>query len=267
MHAAAPAAVRVFRTPDDIGEALADRILRSIATAAAAGNGFLLGLPTGRTPRPVYAAMARRLTTAPQSLAHVTLVMMDEYLVEAADGFRYALTPGAPSCHAFTDAEIVAPLNAALPPTSRIRRSHVWFPDPLDPGDYDARITALGGIDFFLVASGAGDGHVAFNPPGSDLASLSRIVTLSEQTRRDNLLTFPALGRLENVPRFGVTVGVATIVAAREVVMVAWGEGKRDTVARMRAARGYDPSWPATLIHACTQGEIWVDEAASGVPA
>lgn len=259
-----PVPLRVFRSPEDIGEEVAGRILRGIAGAAASGARYLLGLPTGRTPRPVYEAMARHLAATPQTLAHVTLVMMDEYLIETEAGFQYARTPGAPSCHAFTDAEITGPLNAALPPAMRITDANVWFPDPQDPAAYDARIAAAGGIDFFLAASGAGDGHVAFNPPGSDITSRSRIVTLSEQTRRDNLVTFPGLGSIDKVPRFGVTVGVATIVAARDVVMVAWGEGKRETVSRMRGARGYDPDWPATLIHACARGEIMVDAAAAG---
>ncbi len=255
--------VRVFDTPDDIGVYVAERILRGVAMARDEGRRYLLGLPTGRTPRPVYAAMAAQLMHEPQSLRHVTLVMMDEYLIETATGFEYAMAVGAPSCHAFTRDEIVGPLNAALPSEFRISDHQVWFPDPHEPTAYDARIEAAGGIDFFLIASGAGDGHVAFNPPGSPLDSRSRIVTLSAQTRRDNLVTFPGLGTLDNVPRSGVTVGIATIVAARDAVMVAWGEGKRETVTRMLAASGYAPEWPATLVHACGRCELLVDVAAS----
>ncbi len=266
MERVAGAPLRIFRTPDDIGEHVASRILRGIRSTRGDGCRFLLGLPTGRTPRPVYRAMAAQLKAEPQSLAHVTLVMMDEYLVETPDGIGYVTSPGGPSCHAFTRDEIVGPLNAVLAPSLALRDEMVWFPDPRDPGEYDRRIEDAGGIDLFLVASGSGDGHVAFNPIGSSMTSVSRIVELSEQTRRDNLETFPDLGSLDRVPRLGVTVGVATIMAAREVVMVAWGEGKRETVRRMRTAREYDPAWPATLIHACASGEICVDEAAAGDP-
>lgn len=255
--------VRVFETPAQIGEHVATRILSRIQSAAQDSRRFLLGLPTGRTPRPVYAAMARQLAASPESLAHVTLVMMDEYLVEQADGFAYALADGAPSCHAFTRTEIVGPLNAALPDVFRLTDAQVWFPDPREAASYDRRIADAGGIDFFLVASGAGDGHVAFNPPGSARDSRSRVVTLSEQTRRDNLVTFPALGTLDHVPRHGVTVGIATITDAREAVMVAWGEGKRATVARMRAATQYQADWPATMIHECAAAELVIDAAAT----
>ncbi len=206
--------------------------------------------------------MARQLATAPQTLAHVVFVMMDEYVVELEGRFVYAIAEDDTSCHAFAADEIVTPLTAGLTDSQRIREDFVWFPDPNDPSEYDQRIADAGGIDFFLVASGAGDGHVGFNPPGSTLTSTTRVVELSEQTRRDNLLTFPAYGTLEQVPRFGVTVGVGTIAAAREVVMVAWGEGKRETVRRMRSARCYDANWPATLIHECASGEILVDAKA-----
>lgn len=253
----------VFDTPSAIGEYVARKILTAIAAAERDGRHFLLGLPTGRTPRPIYSSITRLLGVTPQSLRHVTLVMMDEYLTETADGFDYALATGAPSCHAFTRAEIVGPINAVLPEKFSLSDSQVRFPDPRDPASYDSMIADAGGIDFFLAASGAGDGHVAFNPPGSAIDSHSRVVALSEQTRRDNLLTFPALGSLDNVPRFGVTVGIATILASREVAMVAWGDDKRTTVARMRDADGYQPDWPATLIHECANAEIIVDIAAS----
>ena len=207
--------------------------------------------------------MARQLRESPQRLGHLTLVMMDEYLVDTSDGFDYARTPGAPSCHAFTEHEITGALNAAVSPAQRIRAGNVWFPEPADPASYDDDIAIAGGIDCFLLASGAGDGHVAFNPPGSPIDSRTRVITLSEQTRRDNLLTFPALGTLDHVPRYGVSVGIGTILAARSAIMVAWGKGKRETVRRMRAAVGYEPTWPATLVQACSRAEIIVDTDAS----
>ncbi|MCC7054425.1 MAG: 6-phosphogluconolactonase [Gemmatimonadaceae bacterium] len=255
---------RVLDTPQQIGTLVAGRILAGIAEAAREGRRYLLGLPTGRTPRPVYAAMAAQLARTPQSLAHVTLVMMDEYLVEEDGGYAYALEPGAPSCHEFTRTEIVDQLNAALPGAgAHLREASVWYPDPRDPADYDAQIEAAGGIDFFLLASGASDGHVAFNPPGSARDSRSRVVELSEETRRDNLLTFPALGTLADVPRYGVTVGIATIADAREAVMVAWGKGKQETVQWMRATSTYEPGWPATVIHECRRAGLLVDRAAA----
>jgi glucosamine-6-phosphate deaminase len=252
----------VFPTPAAIGAHVAAQLLTAIAQAEREHRRYLLGLPTGRTPQPVYRAMAAQLTQAPQSLAHVTLVMMDEYLVETATGYAYALTPSAPSCHAFVDSEIVGPLRRALAPSAAALEA-VWFPDPQDPAAYDQRITDAGGIDCFLLASGASDGHVAFNPPGTVIDSSTRIIALSDATRRDNLRTFPALGTLDAVPRFGVSIGLATITAARRALMLAWGADKRGTVARIRRARRYEADWPATVILACQRAELLLDVAAS----
>lgn len=258
-----PTSIRTLPSPEAIGEHVARVLLARIEHARAAGRRFLLGSPTGRTPGPIYAAMARLLAESTQDLGHVVVVMMDEYLVPDGDGFAYASGAEPWSCHHYARVEIVARLNAALPEGRGLRAESIWFPDPRDPAAYDRRIAAAGGIDLFMLASGASDGHVAFNPPGSERGSRTRIIPLSEETRRDNLVTFPTFGSLDRVPHHGVSVGIATIREAREALMIAWGAGKRLTVSRMRAATRYEPDWPATLIHECARGEIIIDEAAA----
>ncbi|HEX6057961.1 MAG TPA: 6-phosphogluconolactonase [Gemmatimonadaceae bacterium] len=260
----AQATLRVLPSPEAIGDSLAAMLLDRIEAARRAGSRFLLGCPTGRTPRPVYEAMARRLAGTRQDIAHVVLVMMDEYLVPGDEGLVHA-PAGAPwSCRRFAREEIVARLAAPLPAARRLPDESVWFPDPRDPEAYDRRIAEAGGIDYFLLASGASDGHVAFNPPGSARGSRTRIVALSEETRRDNLQTFPSFGSLDAVPHHGISVGIATIAEAREASMVVWGDGKRLTLARMLRAERYDPAWPATVIHECAGAEIVSDAAAAG---
>src|SRR5688572_17431396 len=233
--------LRILPSPDAIGEELAARLVQRIEQARGGGRRFLLGCPTGRTPRPVFAALARRLAEAAQDVSHVVLVMMDEYLVPGDGGLQYAPASAPWSCHHFARVEIAESLNKGLPSHHRLRDDATWFPDPRDPAAYDARIADAGGIDFFLLASGASDGHVAFNPPGSPRESRTRVIPLSDETRRDNLQTFPTFGTLENVPRHGVSVGVATITASKSAIMMALGAGKRPTVSRMRAATGYRP--------------------------
>ena len=245
-----------------MGDAVAERVLKRVERAHLTSARFLLGCPTGRTPRPVFAAMARRLAESQQDLSHVVLVMMDEYLVPGDGALEYASAAHPWSCHHYAQVEIAGRLNDALPPTHRIASESIWFPDPADPPAYDARIAAAGGVDLFILASGASDGHVAFNPPGSPRDSRTRIIALSDETRRDNLQTFPAFGTLSAVPHHGISVGIATIAAAREALMLVWGAGKRTTLARMRRAQGYEPDWPATVIHDCPGGEILADAAA-----
>jgi len=258
--------LRVFPTPEKMGEHVATRLLEDIEAARKSGERFLLGCPTGRTPRPVFGAMAKRLAAAPQDLSHVVLVMMDEYLVSAGKGYAYAPWSKEWSCHHFARAEITDRFNAGLNAEQRLKKDSVWFPDPRDPESYDNRIADAGGIDFFILASGASDGHVAFNPPGSPRESRTRIIELSEETRRDNLKTFPAFGTLDAVPTHGISVGIDTIVSAKECAMLVSGAGKRLTLERMSKADHYDPQWPATLIHECAVREILADaDAASAL--
>lgn len=255
-----------FPSPDAIGEAVGARMLARIATAAHEGKQFLLGCPTGRTPKPIFQAMAAQLAKKQQSLRHVTLVLMDEYLVPCNGGGElvWASEDEPWSCHHFARVEIAGRLNAVLTQDDQIIADAIWFPDPRDPAEYDARIAAAGGIDFFLLASGGSDGHVAFNPPGAPRDSTTRIIPLSEETRRDNLQTFPVFGSLDRVPHHGVSVGIETIIRSRECAMVVWGNGKRLTYSRIRAVDHYTPEWPATLIHECRVGEVIADEAAAG---
>ena len=256
--------MRVFPSPDAIGEHLAERLLARVERARSSGARFVLGCPTGRTPRPVYSALARRLAEEPQDISHVVLVMMDEYLVRAdRGGFEYASRDEEWSCHHFARAEISGRLNAGVMPTHRLRDESIWFPDPRDPAAYDARIAEAGGIDFFILASGASDGHVAFNPPGSPRNSRTRIIQLSEETRQDNLQTFPSFGTLANVPSHGISVGIDTIASAKESAMIVWGSGKRLTLTRIKRAERYEADWPATVIHECAVGEILADKDAA----
>lgn len=255
--------LRVFPSPEALAEDVAQRLLHRIEEARLTGAPFLLGCPTGRTPRPVYGAMARRLAETPQDISHVVLVMMDEYLVPTDGELAYASSESPWSCHHYARVEIAHRLNAELPPAHRVRDQSLWFPRPSDPASYDARIADAGGIDFFMLASGASDGHVAFNPPGSARDSRTRIIALSEETRRDNLETFPAFGTLSAVPHHGISVGIDTIAAAREAVMIVWGAGKRLTLRRMTGADRYEPEWPATVIHECRVREILSDADAA----
>jgi glucosamine-6-phosphate deaminase len=250
--------IRTFATPEALGTAVAT----DIAARLSAKHGpFLLGCPGGRSPRPVYAALA---AMPDLDLSRLIIVMMDDYLTETAQGFAHVDANAHYSCRRFARVEIQGLLNANRPPHHQIPDAQVWFPDPANPAAYDTRIAASGGIDYFLLASGAGDGHVAFNPPGSAADSQTRILLLAEQTRRDNLATFPDFPDLDAVPRHGLTVGIATIARARATGMVVWGAGKRTAFTHLSQAKSYDPAWPATVWVTCPDATLYADHAAAG---
>ena len=260
---ATPVPVKVHDTPATTGEDLAEIILDGISTAAAAGGRYLLGCPSGRSPRPVYQAMAARLEARPQDLSALVLVMMDEYLTgDPATGLSFPPVDAHYACRGFALREIIGPLNVALPVHWQIAAQNVWFPDPGDAPAFDRLIDATGGVDMFLLASGAGDGHIAFNPPGSDAQGLSRIVQLAAQTRMDNLKTFPDFATFAEVPRYGVSVGVGTIAKAKSAAMVLTGADKAEAVRRILQAPAYDKGWPATIVNTMPQSVILLDRAA-----
>src|SRR5256885_5478824 len=114
------AKLQIFQTADELGLQLADRILGGIAKARHAARRFVLGCPTGRTPRSTYSAIARQLAAEPQDLSHLTLVMMDEYAIERGNRFQHAPYDEPWSCHHFARREILDPWNAHLPKKLRL---------------------------------------------------------------------------------------------------------------------------------------------------
>jgi glucosamine-6-phosphate deaminase len=226
------AELRVFADADELGRALA----AEVAGAYDETDGpFLLGCPGGRSLRTTYAALE------PRRLDRLVAVLMDEYVPVPPRGAHW-------SCARFAREEIGAP--------------ETWLPDPDEPDAYEQRIAAAGGIDLFLLAAGASDGHVALNGPGSARDSRTRVVELAATTRRDNLVTFPEFDSLEEVPTHGVTVGLATIADARALRLVLHGSDKRDTAARLLALDRFDPTWPASIVHDHPDAQILVDRTA-----
>jgi glucosamine-6-phosphate deaminase len=231
--------VRVFDDPNQLGLALAGHVLEAYERSE---GPFLLGCPGGRSLLTTYRALARREPYLPRLIA----VMLDEYVGARVDAHY--------SCRAFAQRELAGPLG--------LRDEQVWLPDERHPGSYDAQVEAAGGVDLFLLASGSSDGHVGFVPPGSPRDRRTEVVALAESTRRDNLVTFPAFGSLDDVPTHGVSVGLGTIAAARALRLVLHGEEKRPAVSRLLELDGFDPAWPASIVHEHADAEIWLDRAA-----
>jgi len=262
MTSAAGTPVTVYEDAEALGDALARQILDGTALMPPDVL-YLLGCPSGRSLRSTYQALAR-LVSPDADLRRLVIVMMDEYVVGQAGSLR-AIEPAAHcSCQGFAQREIVAAINAAVPAGRGILPEHVWGPDPADPAAYDRRIAEAGGVELFLAASGAGDGHVAFVAPPADLDGGTAVLDLAEQTRRDNMGTFPGFGTLDEVPQYGVSVGLGTIAGlSRHVVMVLVGEAKQASARRILAARDFEPDWPATFIHRCPDARILLDQAAA----
>lgn len=256
--------ISLHQTGDELGRALASEIFGQLLHAQSMGQKYLLGCPSGRSPKPLYAALAMLFAEVETDLGNLVLVMMDEYLEGSAPPFRYVETKKHNSCRRFAFEEIAALFNANLAKPKHLPRENVWFPDPDGGAAYDDRIAAAGGVDMFILASGASDGHVAFNPPGSLLHGRSGVVELAEATRRDNLRTFPQFQSLEEVPRFGVSVGVGTIAdQSKSAAMILIGDDKQHAYQVISQATAYDPDWPSTIIHECRNAVLYADFSAA----
>ena len=253
--------VKVFKDAESIGRALAQEIVDGIESASANGHNYVLGCPGGRSPQTTYSALANLIRERATDLSHVVIAMMDEYLV-LESGTKRRVNPSLHcSVLGFAQREIIAQLNAAASENQGISDDHLWAPDPADPTAYDRKLERAGGIDLFILASGDSDGHVAFNPPGSESSSRTRIIELAESTRRDNLNTFPEFRSLDEVPLYGISVGLATIRDfSHRTVLVAPGPNKAKAVMRIQSAKVLDLSWPSTILVECQRPSLYTDQ-------
>jgi glucosamine-6-phosphate deaminase len=258
--------LKIVGTPQDVGEAAAVLIHDAILEAHSANRNCIIGCPGGRSPRTTYQALAALIEVHATPLNHVVIAMMDEY-VDPESGplvLRNADPSLHYSCRGFAVNEILGPLNAAAPLGQGIELFNLWMPDASDPLQYEAKLRESG-VDVFILATGASDGHVAFNGPGSSREAQTRVVNLGNLTRLDNLGTFPEFRSIEEVPLQGVSVGPETIAAvSKSVVLVVHGGHKAEALHRIMSADAYDPTWPSTIVWECQNPRIFADESASG---
>lgn len=256
--------ITVFQTDAELGKVAAQEIFEGIQDAEIEGRKYVLGCPGGRSPRSTYGALATLVSTARQSINHLHLAMMDEYAMQLPNGeFRNVDERSHFSCGGFAFREIRDVLNAGLDQALQLPHDQVHVPDAERPEEYESQLRALG-VDCFLLASGASDGHVAFNGRGTLRTATTRITTLAEDTRRDNMHTFPGFKSLAEVPVFGVSVGPETIATvSRRAIMLLQGTHKREAFQRISSAEGFVPDWPATIIMECHNAQIFADSLAA----
>lgn len=224
------------------GLLVADEIVKLVTARPDA----VLGLATGSTPMPVYEALRSRLTGV--DVSQVRGFALDEYV---------GIDPNHPeSYRSVITKEVVEPLG--LDPT-RIQTPNGALETISHAGeDYERAIAAAGGIDLQILGIGT-SGHIGFNEPGSSFASRTRVKTLIEQTREDNARFFDSV---DDVPMHCITQGLGTILSARHLFLLAFGEGKARAVAG--AVEGpISSSLPGSAIQLHEHVTVVVDEAAA----
>lgn len=212
--------LQIFPESKDANQAVAREIADLIRAKAAAGQPCVLGLATGSTPTGVYAELIRLHRDEKLSFQNVVTFNLDEY---------FPMQPRELQSY-------VRFMNEQLFKHIDIKPENVNIPDgTLDRAvvnafcaAYESKIKALGGIDLQILGIGR-TGHIGFNEPGSGRDSRTRLITLDKVTRLDAASDF--FGD-ENVPRRAITMGVGTILDAKRVILLAFGEHKAGIVAR-----------------------------------
>ena len=226
-------------------QAAAGEITADAVTALVGRNpNAVLGLATGSTPLSSYAAIARRGL----DLSRVRGFALDEYV---------GLPAGHPeSYRAVITREVVEPLGM----TPALVRVPGDDGGPLEGAGerYEADLVAAGGVDIQLLGIGS-TGHIGFNEPGSSFGSLTRIKTLTERTRADNARFFASP---DEVPLHCLTQGLGTILRARHLILLAFGESKAPAIAA--AIEGpLTASAPGSAVQLHAHVTVIVDEPAA----
>ncbi len=241
---------RIFADSRAASHTVARRIAELIRQKQAAGETCVLGLATGSSPVTVYAELVRLHREEGLSFRNVVTFNLDEY---------YPMQPDALQSYVrFMHEHLFDHID--IPP------EQIHIPDGTVPRDkvadycrwYEDEIRKSGGIDLQLLGIGR-TGHIGFNEPGSGRDTRTRLITLDHITIVDAASDF--FGE-ENVPRKAITMGVGTILEAREIVLMAWGEGKAPII-REAVEGPISDHVPATYLQEHPNTTVVLDLAAA----
>ena len=232
----------------DNSEAMAKLAAELIAEIVRRKPKCVLGLATGSTPVVTYKELIRLHKQEGLDFSRVTSFNLDEYV-----GLPHEHDQ---SYHYFMHENLFKSIN--------INPKNTHVPDGLAKDVpafcrwYEEQIVKAGGVDMQLLGIGS-NGHIAFNEPGSSLGSRTRVKTLDEGTRQDNARFFKTMNE---VPKYAITMGIGTIMDARQLILLANGAGKADAI--QRTCEGPITAMvPATVVQLHPKATIIVDKAAA----
>lgn len=252
VHSYSPENIQtaIFSSADKASKAVADEIAQLIRQKQQVKQNCVLGLATGSTPKSVYAELIRMHKEEGLSFKNVITFNLDEY---------YPITPDALQSY-------VRFMHEYLFNHIDIPKTHIHIPDGTLGKeqvsnfcqDYEAQIETLGGLDLQILGIGR-TGHIGFNEPGSRIDSSTRLITLDHVTRVDAASDF--FGE-EHVPRTAITMGVGTILKAKKIILMAWGEGKANII-KKTVEGPVTTQIPATYLQNHKNVTVFLDDASS----
>ncbi len=249
VHRAERLPTVIYPDSEQAAIAVARQIADLIRQCETEGRPCVLGLATGSTPTRLYEELVYLHQHDGLSFRNVVTFNLDEYYPMAPDSLQSYVR----FMHEYLFDHIDIPTAQIHIPDGTIPQAEV----NAFCQRYEEQIRAVGGIDLQVLGIGR-TGHIGFNEPGSGLGSRTRLITLDHITRTDAASDF--YGE-ENVPRRAITMGVGTILEARQIVLLAWGEGKAAVVKRMVEGDMTD-SVPATYLQQHAHVQVVLDQAA-----
>jgi len=237
--------VIISKTADEASALAADMIERRLMSKP----NSVLGLATGSTPLGLYKELVKRHREKGLDFSKVTTFNLDEYL---------GLSPSHPQSYRyFMDENLFKHINV---PASSIHVPYGHAASVLDFCEwYENEMKRSGGIDIQILGIG-GDGHIAFNEPGSSLTSRTRVKTLTYDTRKANSRFFD--NDVEKVPKLALTVGVGTVMDAEEVMILISGYTKARAL-RQCVEEGVNHFWTVSMLQLHRRGIIVCDDDAT----
>jgi glucosamine-6-phosphate deaminase len=240
----------IYADAKEASVAVAQEIAALIRQKKWQGEKCVLGFATGSTPVRVYSELVRLHRQEKLSFRHVITFNLDEY---------YPMPPN--SVHSYVNF-----MHKQLFDNIDILQKNIHIPNgnlPLEQmvdhcRHYEEMIRNAGGIDLQILGIGR-TGHIAFNEPGSQINSVTRIITLDALTRKDAASDFFGL---ENVPRRAITMGIGSVLHARRILLMAWGEDKM-AVVRQAVEGDSSAHCPASFLQTHKNIMVVLDEAAA----
>jgi glucosamine-6-phosphate deaminase len=237
--------IRIFRTEEQLADALARRVVKTLQEQPK----LVLGLPTGRTPLPLYRALVAHHAKGESNYSKVTTFNLDEFV---------GIDPSHPgSYRSYMREHLFRHVNLPL------RQTHFLDGQTKDLeaecGRFEDRILRSGGIDLQILGIGE-NGHIGFNEPAAKLCPWSHRVKLTLASRRANAGFFG--GKLKDVPREALSMGMSTIMHTRSIVLMATGKRKAEIIAKT-VTGPITTLIPASLLQLHSKVEILLDEAAA----
>uniref|UniRef100_A0AB33IV17 Glucosamine-6-phosphate deaminase n=1 Tax=Prevotella sp. GTC17254 TaxID=3236794 RepID=A0AB33IV17_9BACT len=241
----------IFAKVEEGAANIADEICKLVNQRSNEGRNCVLGLGTGKSLVPVYEELIARFEKKELSFSNVIVFNAYEY---------FPLNGG-------NEHSAMAQLHAMFLDKTDINPQNVYGPDGTVKQDdvqeqcraYEQKIAECGGLDIVLLGIGR-SGNIATNEPGSGLSSTSRLMLLDATSREEMTMSFSSQ---EPVPPCSITMGIATILAARKVFITAWGDEKAEVIQKMVEGQITD-ALPASFLQTHNDAHVVIDLAAAG---